>query len=121
MMEISFAWTKKELLSNKKTVTRRRWKDKYARLFRKQNIVTAIDMDRRYGGKGIARILITDVYKERLRDMPVSDLKAEGGRWPTVEAFAENLGLTLNHSVWVIRFRLVCKWNVREIKKCCQQ
>ena len=109
---ISFSQTSTELLSGKKTCTRRIWKDKTARLFTRYfnegRSIPAYDKSPRNGGVEIARILLTSApYLEKLADMPLEDLDAEGGMCKTVEDFCDryfqgNLAL----KVWVIRFKI---------------
>lgn len=105
---ISFAWTAEELLAGKKTVTRRRWKDSYARQFSAGDTVRAFDKSPRFGGKQIALIRITDVYEECLREMPESDVAKEGGRWKNKKEFIEAIFLGDEKLVvWVIRFEVI--------------
>ena len=105
MKIISFAWTSEALLKKKKTVTRRTWKNKYASQFKVGDRCVAYNKNPRLGGKPIAIIQITDIYKEKLKDMPVSDLKNEGGLWKTKKEFIE-LFDSPEQVVWVIRFEV---------------
>ncbi len=105
---ISFAWTTDALLTGRKRVTRRRWKDSYARRFKAGDLVEAYDRLPRFGGKRVATIRLTcDPYKERLADMPPEDLEAEGGLWKSKEDFVRALGGDPDETVWVVRFELV--------------
>lgn len=111
MMWISFAWTTQELLEGKKTVTRRMWMPKHAAKFHEGDLVNAWSKNPRCrGAKCVAVIRLTKVYKERLGDMPESDVAAEGGRWPSKKAFIEGMsgvpGGVPDMVVWVIRFKL---------------
>ena len=104
---ISFAWTTPQFLLGQKTVTRRTWSDDYARRFRRSQQCAAWDKSPRFKGKHIGTIEITDIYRERVGDMPAADLALEGGRWPTTEDFAANFPQGPDTVVWVVRFRVV--------------
>lgn len=111
-MILSFAWTTDALLLGKKTCTRRAWSDRTANSW-----VNAYKGDRLIhsawnkmplcrGAKKIADILLTQLpYQERLRDMPQSDLSAEGGLWSSKEEFINLFG-NPELVVWVVRFEL---------------
>ena len=91
---ISFSQTSTELLSGKKTCTRRIWKDKTAQLFiryfNEGRSIPAYNKSPRNGGVEIARILLTSPpYQEKLADMPLEDLDAEGGMCKTVAQFGD--------------------------------
>lgn len=62
-LSISFGYTCDRLLANKKTVTRRIWKEKYAKRFIKAyqegKQIRAIDKDFRYGGKIVGWLTLT--------------------------------------------------------------
>ena len=109
MSLISFAYTTQALLNGHKTVTRREWNDKYAKQFHKGDIVDVWDRLPRAKGKKVARIRIThDPYKERLGDMPDTDIELEGyGPQATVSGFIEAFGGDPNLEVWVVRFELL--------------
>lgn len=108
MMWISFAWTTQELLKGKKTVTRRTWLSGHARKFHAGDLVNAYSKNPRCrGAKRVAVIRLTKIYRERLGDMPESDVAAEGGRWPDKAAFIEAQGGDPNLVVWVLNFELV--------------
>ena len=79
MKIISFAWTTQALLDGKKTVTRRRWTDKYARQFRAGCLVQAWDKSARFKGKKIAIIQILDIRQELLAD--ITDEEEKKRRW----------------------------------------
>ena len=102
---ISFAWTTAQLLEGKKTVTRREWSDDYAKRFKIGDRVCAYNKNPRNGGKKVAVIRITSIYKEWLHDMPESDVEAEGGRWENRKAFIEAQGG--DQEMWVIRFQVL--------------
>jgi hypothetical protein len=104
---ISFAWTTNALSQDKKTVTRRFWKDDYARRFRKGDLVAAYDRSPRFKGKQVATIRLTqDPYKEPLSLMTDAEEKAEGGLWGSAEAFVEMMGGP-DKVPWVVRFEVV--------------
>ena len=46
MRIISFAWTTEALIQGKKTQTRRFWKDRYAKSFKKGDLIQAYDKNR---------------------------------------------------------------------------
>ena len=115
MKIISFSWTTPALLALQKTVTRRKWDDKYAKTFRRGDYVQAYDKSPRFGGKKIATIQLTsDPYKEWSN--LCSDWHAEGFEYLT------QIGAKLNgktpkeffndwkqhpRMLWVIRFEVV--------------
>jgi hypothetical protein len=109
-MIISFAWTASQLLSGQKTVTRRTWTDVYASTVTPGMICQAWDKSPWFGGRHIADIRITDLYKEALRDMPESDLTAEGFPELSRDAFMTKFfgerEIDLDTRVWVVRFEL---------------
>ena len=107
---ISFGKTLDALLGGGKSVTRRTWSRRHAEHFinrfdRGQN-VRAFDKDRRGGGQLVGWLRLTQKpYRERLADMPSSDVAAEGfpelSKPEFIDRFFEgNADLT----VWVIRF-----------------
>jgi len=62
-----------------KTCTRREWSDKYAALFKKDDVCLAYTRQPRFGGKPICPIVLTeDPYKEDHSLMPDSDYAEEG-------------------------------------------
>lgn len=56
---ISFAWTTPALLAGEKTVTRRNWKDRHARLFHAGDVIRAYDKSPRFKGRHVATITLT--------------------------------------------------------------
>jgi hypothetical protein len=107
---IAFGWTSAQLLAGVKTCTRRIWNDTYAayfiKVFEQGRPVPCLDKSFRNGGKiiGYAR-LVCPPYKEKLQDMPISDLEAEGGMCSTIEEFiSKYFEADKTRSVWVIRF-----------------
>lgn len=113
-MIISFAWTTEALLAGRKTCTRRMWNDKYFALWqfafdRGHLIHDAYDRSPRSGGHKIGEIRLTcRPYRERLADMPDSDVIAEGGLWKDKAEFMELFGGQDLQPV-VIRFELIKK------------
>jgi DNA (cytosine-5)-methyltransferase 1 len=107
-LQISFGWTAQYLPV--KTVTRRDWKDshaeKFIRAYERGDRVVALDKDKRYGGKQIGWCkLVCPPYKEKLADMPASDLLAEGGMVDTTKEFIDKyFDGDSSLYVWVIRF-----------------
>ncbi|MFN3652581.1 MAG: hypothetical protein ACK47B_23640 [Armatimonadota bacterium] len=76
---ISFAHTTAALVNGFKTVTRRPWKDHYARTFRAGEELLAYDRTPRIGGVPVARIRLTaDPVKEPWADAPDADWEGEG-------------------------------------------
>jgi len=117
--DISFAWTTPALLAGAKTVTRREWMDRYALGFHSQAEAIATDRQRRFKGKPIAIIRITqDLYQEWSNDAPPEDYAAEGFDFLTkIGAKVDGLSPgTLwrawhmkagQHQFYVVRFELV--------------
>lgn len=88
MKSVSFAHTTPALLAGRKTVTRREWKERYALSFKEGELLTALDKDRRAGGKPVAVIRLTQapVWSN---EYPAEDYEAEGFAW------MEDRGLTV--------------------------
>ena len=113
MASISFALTKNEFLSGSKTVTRRSWPISYMRQWQKwyregKRVHTAWDKVPFAGGKRIGKFELTCCpYPERLADMPLADLQAEGAMCKTREEFCSLIGKELSDVVVVIRFKLI--------------
>jgi hypothetical protein len=114
---ISFGWTSQYL--DRKTQTRREWKDSHATKFIKaydrataagqQLRVPAIDKGYHAGGQQIGSCILTiRPYKEALNAMEFHDLNAEGGMCASVEEFTQKYfrgdGAL---EVWVINFVFV--------------
>jgi len=106
---VSFAWTVDTLLEGRKTVTRRLWKWKYAERFKKGEECLAYSKSPRAKGYPIAIIkLRCKPYRERLSDMPESDVKKEGGYWKNKAQFISECFQGKWHlEPWVIRFEVV--------------
>lgn len=109
-MIISFSKTVEEFTIGYKRVTRRDWSDKHLeawqRAWDKEKFTHAAwDKSPRNGGKYIGAIELAErPYKERLEDMPITDLFEEGGRWETIDAFCKELGKKPTDEVIVVRF-----------------
>lgn len=117
MREISFNWTVTAFLAGVKTVTRRDWKDSYAKTFKKGELLAAYDKQRRFGGQRIGTIKLTKApYKESTALIPEDDWYAEGLHVLEGEGKFVN-GHTPGHfwllwksqpvDLWVVRFRVV--------------
>jgi len=108
---LSFALTTEEFLSGNKTVTRRSWSDSHLKMWQRlweanRLVHDAWDNSPRAGGKRIGRFELTrKPYRERLADMPPSDLEAEGGMCSSLEEFCEMIRRSPNDYVSVVRFR----------------
>jgi len=108
-MIISFAWTTEALLAGRKTCTRRRWSEKHFQqwvcAWRAGRLIhDAWDKSPRASGCKVGKIRLTcEPYRERLADMPESDLAAEGGYWASKEEFISLFGDS-QEIVTVVRF-----------------
>ena len=114
---ISFGWTAQYL--DRKTATRREWKDSHAAKFCKafdraatagqQLRVPAIDKGYHAGGKQIGWCVFTRrPFKERLADMGGYDLREEGVPCDSAEEFISKYfkgDETLE--VWVVSFKFI--------------
>ena len=117
MKEISFNWTVTAFLSGHKTVTRRDWKDSYAKTFKKGEIVAAYSKQRRFGGKKIGLIRLSqDPYKESTADIPVEDWYDEGmevleGEHRLIDGLKPHefwqRWMQNPIDLWVIRFKII--------------
>ncbi len=117
---ISFGKTLPQLLSGNKSVTRRTWSDNYARMFinayKQGKLIQAFDKDRRYGGKLIGYLKVSNIHKEGLLDMPDSDVECEGfpelSKRQFLERFFDKHNVTWDKinkppMVFVIRFKFI--------------
>lgn len=108
-LHISFGYTSDYL--NKKTVTRRDWKDNHAQKFisayEQGRTVRAFDKDPRYGGACIGTLQLThEPFKQSFQDLTEADLEAEGGMCSTIEDFVlKYFGGEFDKEVWVINFK----------------
>jgi len=111
-MLISFAWTTEALVEGRKTCTRRQWSERYfqqwVKAWREGRVVhDAWDRLPRAHGKKVGQIRLTcEPYRQKLLDMPVEDLEAEGGYWKSKDEFVELFG-DPEEAVVVVRFELV--------------
>lgn len=115
MRYISFSYLTPALLAGVKTVTRRDWKESFAKGFHQGDLVTAYDKNPRFGGKPVATIRLTaDPYIENSMHVPNSDWVHEGFDWLADHDQGEKpwqiwKDWMLNaRLLWVIRFEL---WN----------
>lgn len=109
MRIISFAWTTEALLKGKKTQTRRFWKPKYAKQFKKGDIVQAYDKNPRAKGKLVAFIKLTEKpYIQDIMMISEADFQAEGGTMYWKDRL-EFMGMMAEHgrNPWVIGFELL--------------
>jgi hypothetical protein len=110
MAIISFSMTKNEFLEGSKTVTRRNWSDRHFRMWEnlwetEQYVHDAWDNIPIAGGTKIGKFRLTArPYRERLSEMPVEDLAAEGGMCSNLDDFYELTGMSESDIVTVIRF-----------------
>ena len=117
MRAISFAWTTPALVAGHKRVTRRAWKDGYARSFRAGDEVAAYDKQPRFGGKQVGVIrLVAAPYQESTARAPAEDYEAEG--FPFLEerdllvdgvtpAALWRAWQVYPRTLWVVRFQLL--------------
>ena len=110
MAILIFSMTKDEFLHGTKTVTRRSWSDQHFEMWAnfwetERHTHDAWDNIPRAGGKKIGELQLTEKpYREKLMDMPPTDLIAEGGMCSSVEEFIELIGKTPEDYVTVVRF-----------------
>jgi len=110
MAILSLHLTTKEFLLGKKTCTRRDWCDRttnsWQRAWDRGNLLhQAWDKSPRAGGRKIGTVKLTcRPYRERLADMPITDLLEEGGMCATRKEFFELISKNYNDFVTVIRF-----------------
>jgi len=113
MAILSFSMTTQEFLTGNKTVTRRNWSEKHYRMWenfwhKNRRIHDAWDNIPIAGGKKIGRIRLTaKPYREKLSDMPVEDLEAEGGMCSSLDEFYQFIGMPESEWVTVIRFERI--------------
>ncbi len=111
MAILSFALTKEEFLSGRKTVTRRDWSDEHFRMWVRlwdtgRLVHDAWDNIPRAGGRKIGSLKLTArPYRERLAKMPRADLNAEGGMCSTLDDFYALIRKTPSDYVTVVRFQ----------------
>ncbi len=113
MAILTFSLTGEEFLAGKKTVTRRDWKPAHLARWQRwwdegRRVHDAWDRSPRAGGRRIGRFRLTcRPYLERLADMPVPDLAAEGGMCATREEFCRLIGKAAGDVMAVVRFEMI--------------
>ena len=132
-MGISFSRTINELISGKKTQTRRAWQDDYAKNFLRyfdENIaIPALDKGRHRGGHELGFIKLTQrPYQQYLSEMSLADLQEEGGMVATVQEFIDTYFEEQDKLVWVLHFEFLATPNadntdtlVAENQRLCEQ
>ncbi|WP_293335919.1 hypothetical protein, partial [Microcoleus sp. CAWBG58] len=115
-MGISFALTINELISGKKTQTRRAWQDDYARNFIRyfdENIaIPALNKGRHRGGHELGSIKLTQrPYQQYLSEMSSIDLQEEGGMVATAQEFIDTYFEGQDKLVWVLHFEFLAAPN----------
>ena len=78
MKIIAFQHTTPALLAGRKTRTRRKWKDSYARRFKVGDICQAYDKSPRVGGRRVGFIKITGLKQADIKDMLDGEFEDEG-------------------------------------------
>lgn len=109
---ISFGKTLTELLSGRKTQTRRTWQESYAqnfiRYWENHTEIAALNKQRQYGGREVGKIRLTEKpYQQLLSEMPLSDLEKEGVTCTTIREFIDTFFEGHDKLVWVINFNFV--------------
>lgn len=118
-MNVSFGWTWPAFVAGAKTVTRRGWKDSYAKSCKQHVEHVAFDKQAWFGGSPIGIFeLICDPAKESTREMPLDDYKKEGFLYlhqhskliPKSSPFSFSMTdfnewREDDETLWVIRFR----------------
>ena len=109
MRRISMAWTSGAFENRTKSVTRRKWCDKYAESWQVGEVFRAVDKLRNSNAKILGYGKITrKPYREALRNMPDDHFEREGGTqyWASKEAFIEAMGGP-DAVYWVIEFEKI--------------
>lgn len=113
-MILSFAHTTPQFLDGTKSVTRRNWKPRQLERWQRAWDLgrlehDAVDKDMRAGGKRIGRFRLTArPYLEALKDMPDSDLAAEGfPRFATTRQYITFMGADREEVFAVLRFQKI--------------
>lgn len=110
MAILSFAKTKGEFLNGNKTVTRRSWGDRHIKMWirlweTERHVHDAWDNIPRAGGRKIGEFRLTKrPYQEKLKNMPSTDLVAEGGMCSSLDDFYNLINKTPEDYVTVIHF-----------------
>jgi hypothetical protein len=113
---ISFSRTIDELISGKKTQTRRAWQDDYAKNFIRyfdENIaIPVLDQGRHRGGQELGFIRLTQrPYQQYLSEMSALDLEQECGMVATVQEFIDTFFEGQDKLVWVLHFEFLATPN----------
>jgi hypothetical protein len=108
-LAISFSKTIDELVSGKKTQTRRAWQEDYAknfiRYFEEGIAIPALNKGRHRGGHELGHIRLTQrPYQQYLSEMSPIDLQEEGGMVSTPQEFIDSFFEGQDKSVWVLHF-----------------
>ena len=114
---ISFGWTADAVKARRKTVTRREWKDSYARTFKAGEELQAWTKVPFAGGKRFGTVRLTQApYQESTGEIPFEDWDAEGFE------FMNEAGITVDgrpplqfwmdwrtrpRTLWVVRFEIL--------------
>ena len=111
-MGISFSRTINELVSGKKTQTRRAWQDDYAknfiRYFDESIAIPALNKGRHRGGHELGFIKLTQrPYQQYLSEMSPIDLQEEGGMVATAQEFIDTFFEGQDKLVWVLHFEFL--------------
>ncbi len=113
-MILSFAHTTQQFLAGTKSVTRRDWKPRQLEHWQRAWDLgrlehDAVDKDLRAGGKKIGRFRLTArPYLEPLKDMPDSDLAAEGfPQFTSTRQYIDLMDADPDEVFAVIRFRKI--------------
>ncbi|MBE3122058.1 MAG: hypothetical protein IMZ58_07635 [Thermoplasmata archaeon] len=78
---ISFAWTTDAFLANVKDMTRRYWKDSYAKSIQHLQFMIAMDKMPYAHGKPIGQIIVHEKYQQRTSQLTELDYEREGLLW----------------------------------------
>jgi hypothetical protein len=118
---ISFSKTVDELVSGKKTQTRRAWQEDYAknfvRYFEKGIAIPALSKGRHRGGHELGHIRLTKrPYQQYLSEMTAQDLQEEGGMVATAQEFIDGFFEGQDRLVWVLHFEFEALSNNADIE-----
>jgi hypothetical protein len=116
---ISFSKTVGELVSGKKTQTRRAWQEDYAknfiRYFEKGIAIPALSKGRHRGGHELGYIRLTQrPYQQYLSEMTAQDLQEEGGMVATTQEFIDVFFEGQDRLVWVLHFEFEALSNITD-------
>lgn len=109
-MILSFALTKDEFLSGRKTASRRDWKPEHLRRWQKawdegRHVHEAVDKVLFAGGSRIGQFKLTArPFLQPLHQMTPADLQAEGGMCRTVEDFCRFVAQPPTKQMVVLQF-----------------